>query len=89
MTAVYWSIGRRIVTEEQRGSRRAEYGEELIERLAARLTARFGRGFGAVNLSQMRAFYLSHREILQTASENPRAASGSCSTRCWRRREDR
>jgi hypothetical protein len=40
MTAVYWSIGRRIVLEEQRGARRAEYGEELIEQLAGRLTAR-------------------------------------------------
>lgn len=30
---------------------------------------RFGRGFGEVNLSQMRGFYLGHREILQTASE--------------------
>jgi len=44
MTAVYWSIGRRIVLEEQRGARRAEYGEELIEQLSRRLTGRFGRG---------------------------------------------
>ena len=69
MTAVYWSIGRRIVIEEQRGARRAEYGEELIAQLSQRLTAKFGRGFGPVNLSQMRAFYLTYREILQTASE--------------------
>lgn len=68
ITAVYWSIGRRIVIEEQRGSRRAEYGEELIERLAARLTRKFGRGFGRANLRQMRAFYLDYREIRQTAS---------------------
>lgn len=68
ITAVYWSIGRRIVVEEQRGSRRAEYGEELIEQLAQRLTARFGRGFGRANLRQMRAFYLTYGEIRQTAS---------------------
>ncbi|HEX3761536.1 MAG TPA: DUF1016 N-terminal domain-containing protein, partial [Kofleriaceae bacterium] len=79
MTAVYWSIGRRIVVEEQRGARRAEYGEELIERLAVRLTARFGRGFGAVNLSQMRAFYLSYREILQTGT-SARGGGGIRST---------
>src|SRR5262249_36273508 len=52
-----------------RGARRAEYGKELIEQLARRLTAKFGRGFGPVNLSQMRAFYLAYAEILQTASE--------------------
>lgn len=68
MTAVYWSIGRRIVVEEQRGARRAEYGEELIEQLAQRLTVRFGRGFGRANLWQMRAFYLAYAEILQTTS---------------------
>ena len=32
MTAVYWEIGRRIVESELRGQRRAEYGEQLIER---------------------------------------------------------
>lgn len=30
MTATYWEIGRRIVTLEQRGEYRAEYGEQLI-----------------------------------------------------------
>lgn len=68
MTATYWSVGRRIVEEEQHGAMRAEYGEELIRRLSADLQARFGRGYGRANLFQMKAFYLGHREILQTAS---------------------
>ena len=37
MTAVYWWIGRRIVLEERRGARRAEYGKELIEQLSRQL----------------------------------------------------
>jgi hypothetical protein len=45
MTASYWEIGRRIVEAEQQGKRRAGYGEQLIERLSADLTAQFGRGF--------------------------------------------
>ena len=57
MTATYWEIGRRIVTLEQGGERRAEYGEQLIEQLAGDLTRQFGRGFGRANLRQMRAFY--------------------------------
>ncbi|MBP7748487.1 MAG: DUF1016 family protein [Phycisphaerae bacterium] len=71
MTATYWEIGRRIVEHEQGGTRRAEYGEELLKRLAADLTTRFGRGFGYVNLTQMRRFYLAWPlpEILQTPSE--------------------
>ena len=34
MTASYWEIGRRIVEAEQKGKRRAGYGEQLIERLS-------------------------------------------------------
>jgi predicted nuclease of restriction endonuclease-like (RecB) superfamily len=73
MTSTYWLIGRRIVEGEQQGRGRAGYGERLIEHLAADLTARFGRGFGHRNLEQMRAVFLSRREIVQTASaELPR-----------------
>lgn len=57
MTATYWEIGKRIVEVEQRGEQRAGYGDELIQRLATDLTARFGRGFSPVNLRQMRRFF--------------------------------
>jgi DUF1016 N-terminal domain len=67
MTASYWEIGRRIVDAEQRGKRRAGYGEQLIERLSLDLTQAFGRGFSARNLEQMRQFYLA-RPIPQTVS---------------------
>lgn len=71
MTATYWEVGRRIVEHEQAGASRGEYGEELLKRLAADLTSRFGRGFGYVNLTQMRRFFLNwpHEQILQTPSE--------------------
>ncbi|GBU15189.1 hypothetical protein AwPolaro_05670 [Polaromonas sp.] len=58
MTASYWEIGRRIVEAEQKGKRRAGYGEQLIARLSLDLTQRFGRGFSARNLEQMRQFFL-------------------------------
>lgn len=57
MTATYWEIGRRIVEHEQGGQKRAEYGEELVRRLAVDLTTRFGRGFGFSQLKMMRQFY--------------------------------
>jgi DUF1016 N-terminal domain len=71
LTATYWGIGRRIVEFEQRGQARAQYGEALLKRLAQDLTARHGRGFGVVNLSQMRKFYQlwPAATILQTPSE--------------------
>jgi predicted nuclease of restriction endonuclease-like (RecB) superfamily len=71
MTATYWEIGRRVVEFEQGGRDRAAYGEALIDRLAADLSARFGRRFSPRNLWQIRAFHLAWRpgdEILQTAS---------------------
>lgn len=72
MTAAYWQIGRRIVEFEQSGERRAEYGTGLIERLAADLTSRFGRGFSRQNIQNMRLFYIAYpvNRIRQTASGN-------------------
>ena len=69
MTAVYWEIGRRIVQSELRGQTRADYGEQLVERLAEDLTKRFGRGFGKINIWRMRAFYRAwpDKQILSTA----------------------
>jgi len=60
MTASYWEIGRRIVEAEQKGRRRASYGEQLMERLSADLTARFGRGFSPDNLEYMRRFFVAY-----------------------------
>jgi hypothetical protein len=70
MTATYWEIGRRIVEFEQRGEARADYGKQLVERLADDLSRQFGRGFGRANLWQMRAFYSTwpEQKILQTPS---------------------
>lgn len=71
MTATYWEVGRRIVEFEQGGKDRAAYGEELLKQLSDDLTTRFGRGFGVVNLSYMKRFYLSFPPslIFQTLSE--------------------
>ncbi|OES60520.1 hypothetical protein A7R81_13385, partial [Pseudomonas aeruginosa] len=60
MTASYWEIGRRIVEAEQKGRRRAGYGDQLMARLSADLTARFGRGFSPDNLENMRRFFAAY-----------------------------
>jgi hypothetical protein len=60
MTAAYWLIGRRIVESEQKGEKRAGYGEELLKRLSVDLGEHFGRGFGVDNLQRFRAFYLGY-----------------------------
>jgi predicted nuclease of restriction endonuclease-like (RecB) superfamily len=82
MTATYWDIGRRIVEFEQGGQERAPYGEGLLKRLSADLSTRFGRGFGVVNLQQMRLFYQAWplAEIQQTASDKSPARVASTQT---------
>ena len=67
MTSTYWEVGRRIVEQEQRGKKRAQYGKALLRHLADDLTSRFGRGFSERNLLAMREFYLSW-SIPQTVS---------------------
>ena len=68
MTATYYEIGRMIVEHEQKGQKRAGYGEKLIPELAKRLTERFGKGFSKRNLANMRQFYLAYSPIFQTPS---------------------
>ena len=71
MTTVYWEFGRRVVEYEQKGEARAAYGEKLLKRLSSDLGERFGRGFGLINLRQMRRFYLEwpDPQIRQTVSD--------------------
>ena len=58
MVQAYWQVGRLIMEDEQSGKPRAEYGKKVLEELAARLTADFGKGFDARELRKMRQFYL-------------------------------
>jgi len=79
MVQAYWLIGREIVLVEQHGAERAQYGEQLIEKLAPRLQRRFGKGFGVATLRRTRSFFqtypsgsaipaeLGHGEIRSTA----------------------
>lgn len=60
MTATYWLIGWHIVEFEQKGKRRAEYGDALLKKMSADLTARCGKGYSLTNLKQFRQFYLSY-----------------------------
>ncbi|GHT77782.1 DUF1016 domain-containing protein [Bacteroidia bacterium] len=63
-----WEIGQYIVEYEQKGKRKAKYGERLLENLARDLTLLHGRGFSRPNLNNMRLFYLRY-PICQTLSD--------------------
>jgi len=55
-----WKIGRHIVEFEQHGHERAEYGSDLLTRLAKDLKLRYGKGFGRRNVLDMRRLYLAY-----------------------------
>ena len=56
MLYLYWNIGKTIM-KIQNGEHRAEYGEQVLEKLSEKLTVEFGRGFSFRNLRRMRKFY--------------------------------
>ncbi len=62
MVLAYWEVGRLIVAEEQKGNKRAGYGEALVKDLSLKLTAYFGKGFSVVGLKNYRQFYLAFSE---------------------------
>jgi len=82
MTATYWEVGRRIVEHEQAGQKRADYGEELIQRLSLDLTRKYGRGFGVVQVAVMRQFFLAfpNAGIFQSVIEKSSGEGGGPQT---------
>ena len=66
MLNLHWNIGKMISTI-QGCSKRAAYGERVLNELSRRLTAEFGKGFSVQNLRNMRQFYRLF-QIRQTVS---------------------
>lgn len=67
LVQTYWRIGQYIVEFEQQGNIKANYGDELINRLAADLRIKYGKGFSRSNLFTIRQFYIQYPKI-QTLS---------------------
>jgi hypothetical protein len=77
----YLLIGREIVEIVQHGEKRAEYGYEVIDRLARRLQRCIAR---------IRQFYLTYRERSSPGqrSQRSRCDERSCNTKCIRNTRD-
>lgn len=67
---LYWNIGRIITQEVQKNERRAEYGSQLIDRLAEKLTLDYGKGYSSKNLWDMKRFYVCFRILQPMAGES-------------------
>ena len=65
-----WLIGREIVEEEQKGKKRAGYGEALLQDLSVRLSTDVGKGWSVRNLEYCRVFYLEYPLLLDGQKSN-------------------
>jgi predicted nuclease of restriction endonuclease-like (RecB) superfamily len=70
-----WLVGREIVEEQQRGEKRAGYGQRLVADLSRMITHDFGQGYSITNLEHFRDFYLTYPQLL--TERIPHAASGN------------
>lgn len=70
MVEAYWQIGKRIVSEEQNGKERADYGKEIIKTISEEMTKEFGKGFSKRTVWEIRQFYFTFPEfsIVRTLS---------------------
>lgn len=68
LTLRNWLFGFYIVEYEQHGYDRAEYGENIIDRLSKQLNSRNLKGFSPISLRMYRSFYLSYPQIQQSVT---------------------
>jgi predicted nuclease of restriction endonuclease-like (RecB) superfamily len=52
-----WLLGKRLIEQEQQGTKRAEYGKYILVIASQELTKIFGKGFSTTNLKNFRKFY--------------------------------
>ena len=60
MVYTYYGVGQYIVEFEQGGKERAAYGKEVLKRLSARLTEKYGKGWSVDNLENCRKLFLNY-----------------------------
>ena len=55
MTVLYWQIGKRI-NQDILQSAKAQYGQEIVRKLAQALSVEYGKGFTYSSLTRMKLF---------------------------------
>jgi len=69
LTLRNWQIGQRIAREELDGAARADYGEQVIQRLSEKLTSKFGKGYDKISLYNYIKFFRLFPEIVDAVSQ--------------------
>jgi predicted nuclease of restriction endonuclease-like (RecB) superfamily len=66
MTYTYFFVGKYIVECEQKGSKRAEYGQQVLRNLSIRLNNKYEGGWSYPNLKKIRQFYLTYSKRINS-----------------------
>ena len=61
-----WLIGKRIYDEELKGTRKENYGKEIIKKISIGLKNKYGNGFSQKNLYRYYKFYTMYKNILSS-----------------------
>ena len=79
MVYTYYGVGQYIVEFEQNGDYRAAYGKGVLNRLSAKLTGQFGKGWSVDTLENCRKFFQVYSILSdnQTKSETLSRKSGN------------
>jgi predicted nuclease of restriction endonuclease-like (RecB) superfamily len=67
LTAIHWNVGKRI-SEDILKNKRADYGEQILPTLSAKLIEDYGNGFSERNLKRMIDFYRCFPDLQIVAS---------------------
>lgn len=62
-TKSYYRLGELIITGEQQGEVKAEYGKKTIENLSKNLTLKYGKGFSVSTLWDCKKFYVKLQSL--------------------------
>jgi len=72
LVETYRHIGKQIVEFEQWGKKKAEYGDQLLKKMAKDLQQEFGRGFSWRNLYNIRQFFLTYPKLQSVIAKSQR-----------------
>lgn len=78
MVRTYYGVGHYIVHYEQGGNPRAAYGKEVLKRLSARLTERYGEGWSLETLHKCIKFYNVYSKSVHSVDSFSNVLSSIC-----------
>jgi len=72
LVETYWHIGKQIIEYEQWWKLKADYGDQLLKKMAKDLQCKFWRGFSWRNLYYIRQFFITYPKLQSVIAKSKR-----------------